>query len=179
MDQASLYLWVKTFHLVFVIAWMATVFYLPRILVNLAEGTELLPDERDARAEVHRWMFFEQSSVLPTIAMLRFRLLTGRLDADSGAAGRARRTASAVAMTADGRLREREFFAADRFTVADVALFGYLHVVHETGIDAGGLEGLNAWMERVRSQPGHVEDLAPYPDNARPGRSRSIWDAGA
>ena len=39
VDQASLYLWVKTFHLVFVIAWMATVFYLPRILVNLAETT--------------------------------------------------------------------------------------------------------------------------------------------
>ena len=37
MDKASLYVWVKTFHLVFVIAWMATVFYLPRILVNLAE----------------------------------------------------------------------------------------------------------------------------------------------
>lgn len=37
MDKASLYPWVKTFHLVFVIAWMATVFYLPRILVNLAE----------------------------------------------------------------------------------------------------------------------------------------------
>ncbi|MBB3275129.1 MULTISPECIES: CopD family protein [Pseudoxanthomonas] len=39
MDKASLYFWVKTFHLVFVIAWMATVFYLPRILVNLAETT--------------------------------------------------------------------------------------------------------------------------------------------
>ena len=39
VDQASLYLWVKTFHLVVVIAWMATVFYLPRILVNLAETT--------------------------------------------------------------------------------------------------------------------------------------------
>jgi putative membrane protein len=39
VDKASLYLWVKTFHLVFVIAWMATVFYLPRILVNLAETT--------------------------------------------------------------------------------------------------------------------------------------------
>ena len=40
MDKASLYVWVKTFHLVFVIAWMATVFYLPRILVNLAETRE-------------------------------------------------------------------------------------------------------------------------------------------
>lgn len=39
MDKASLYYWVKTFHLVFVIAWMATVFYLPRILVNLTETT--------------------------------------------------------------------------------------------------------------------------------------------
>ncbi|MGN6222932.1 CopD family protein [Pseudoxanthomonas sp.] len=39
MDKASLYFWVKTFHLVFVIAWMATVFYLPRILVNLTETT--------------------------------------------------------------------------------------------------------------------------------------------
>lgn len=39
MDKASLYFWVKTAHLVFVIAWMATVFYLPRILVNLTETT--------------------------------------------------------------------------------------------------------------------------------------------
>jgi len=34
----TLYLWIKTFHLLFVIAWMASVFYLPRLLVNLAEG---------------------------------------------------------------------------------------------------------------------------------------------
>ena len=49
MDQPVAYLWLKTFHLVFVIAWMATVFYLPRILVNLAETT----GQADVQARLH------------------------------------------------------------------------------------------------------------------------------
>lgn len=154
--------------------------YLPEsgaILLFLAEGSELLPDERSDRAQVHRGLFFEQSTVLPTIAMLRFQLLTGRADPDSREVERAKRMAAAVALTADQQVREREFFAVDRFTLADIALYGYLHVAHEAGIDTSGLDGLNAWLERVRAQPGHIDDLMPYPESARPGQSQSVWDA--
>jgi glutathione S-transferase len=147
------------------------------ILLFLAEGSELLPDEPGERADVHRWLFFEQSSVLPTIAMLRFQLLTGRADPQPAAVERATRMASAVAMTADSQARQREFFAAERFTLADIALYGYLHVAHEAGVDTSGLDGLNAWLQRVREQPGHVDDLAPYPENSHRGNSQSVWDA--
>jgi glutathione S-transferase len=154
--------------------------YLPEsgaILLFLAEGSDLLPADRDDRAEVHRWLFFEQSSVLTAIAMPRFLLVTGRLQPDSPEAERAKRMGTAVAMTADNHLRTREFFAAGRFTVADIALYGYLHVAGEAGIDTSRLDGLNAWIERVRSLSGHVDDLVPYPDNSHAGQSRSIWDA--
>src|SRR5256885_5918744 len=55
------------------------------IMLHLAEGTHLLPEDRDERAQVYRWLFFEQSAVLPTIAMLRFRLLTRRASLDDPA----------------------------------------------------------------------------------------------
>ena len=146
------------------------------ILLYLAEGTDLLPGEREERAQVHRWLFYEQSVVLPTIAMTRFRLLTGRLDPASDEAQRASGVASVVAATLDHQLAEREFIAAERFTVADIALYGYLHVAGEAGVDISSLGGLSAWLERVRARPGHVDDLAPYPENARPGKGQSIWD---
>jgi glutathione S-transferase len=108
--------------------------------------------------------------------MTRFRLLTGRLDPASEGAQRASGVASAVAATLNHQLAEREFIAAERFTVADIALYGYLHVAGEAGVDTSGLDGLAAWLERVRSRPGHVDDLKPYPENTRPGKGQSIWD---
>lgn len=154
--------------------------YLPEsaaILLFLAEGSDLLPAEREARAQVHRWLFYEQSTVLPTIAMIRFRLLTGRIDPTSPGAKRASQIAGAVAMTIDNQLQEREFLVEDRFGLADIALYGYLHVVEDAGVDTSTLDSLTAWRGRVRGQPGHVADLEPYPENARPGKGQSIWDA--
>jgi glutathione S-transferase len=154
--------------------------YLPEsaaILLFLAEGSDLLPAEREARAQAHRWLFYEQSTVLPTVAMTRFRLLTGRLEPGSEQAGRDSGIAAAVVAGVDNQLRERAFIVDNRFTVADIALFGYLHVAGEAGVDTSALPRLDAWLERVRSEPGHVDDLEPYPENARPGKGRSIWDA--
>ena len=153
--------------------------YLPEsgaILLHLSQGTELLPADRDERSQVHRWLFFEQSAIAPTIADVRFRMLTGRLDPDSDAGRHASRLCAGVTGVVEGHLRQRTFAVAERFTVADVALFGYLHVAHEAGADMSRFEAVPRWLARVRAQPGHVEDLAPYPENARPGQSRSIHD---
>jgi glutathione S-transferase len=153
--------------------------YLPEsnaILLHLSEGTHLLPADHGERAQVYRWLFFEQGAMLPTIAELRFRLLTDRIDPNGEEAERAARVAGAVTGVLERHLQEREYAAADRYTVADIALFGYAHVADEARVDMNGYPAVAAWLERVRGQPGHVEDMAPYPDNARPGKGRSIHD---
>ena len=74
----------------------------------------------------------------------------------------------------DAHLRERDWLVGERCTIADLAVFGYGHVAPDAGFEPG--EHVAAWIERVRALPGFVADLAPYPDNARPGASRSIYD---
>ena len=144
------------------------------ILLHLAEGTEFLPEDALERAQVYRWLFFEQSAVLPTVADLRFRLHTGRIDPETAA--RLRLVSQGVLGVLETHLSQREFAVAESYTIADIALFGYVHTAGEADIDMSAYPGIGLWTERVRAQPGHVNDLEPYPENARPGKSRSIHD---
>lgn len=153
--------------------------YLPEsaaILLHLAAGTDFLPSDPSGQAEVHRWLFFEQANILPVIGALRFRTITGRIDPEGDEARRQRAVAGAIVGAVDMDLAGREFAAAGRYTIADIALYGYLNVAHEAGLDMEPFANVNAWRERVREQPGHVDDLEPYPENAWPGRSNSIYD---
>jgi len=153
--------------------------YLPEsgaILLYLAEGTELLPSDPLERAHVHRWMMWEQSRAFAIIGALRFFLASGRLDPESREARQQLRFSQAIVAQAEGHLSAREFFVADRYTVADIALYGYLQVAHEAGVDMDAFPSVVAWLERVREQPNHVADLEPYPENAQRGKSQSIYD---
>jgi glutathione S-transferase len=146
------------------------------ILAYLAEGTELLPRDGFERASVLRWLLFEQSDVVPMIGGLRFRLLTGRWNAGEPEAVRRAHAAREVLQILDTHLRDEPFLAAGRYTIADIAVYGYTHVAHEAQIDMAAYHAVGAWLERVRAQPGHLGDLAPYPANARPGAGRSVYD---
>jgi len=53
-------------------------------------------------------------------------------------------------------LARRRFFVAERYTIADIGLYAYTHVAHEGGFDLSPYPAVRAWLERVRSQPGHV-----------------------
>ena len=142
------------------------------ILWYLAEGTALLPDDRLARAQVLRWLCFERA-LTPAVAGARFQVMTGRTDDETPfllAAGR-RHLA-----TLDRRLADREWVALDVPTIADLALFAYTHVAEDADFDLAGHPAIRAWIDRVESLPGYVNDLIPYPPNARPGASRSIYD---
>ena len=78
-----------------------------------------------------------------------------------------------------GREFERgpvDIFAGSGYSVADIGIYGYVHVADEAGLDLAQYESLRAWLSRVQAQPGHVNDLEPYPANARAGASRSIYD---
>ena len=146
------------------------------ILLFLAEGTPLLPDDPVTRAEVYRWLFFEQADVVPTMGGLRFRLITERIDPEGEEARRRRAGADATLAVLDAVLAQRAFLAGDAYTVADVGVFAYVHVAPDAGIDLARNPSVAAWLARVRAQPGHVNDLEPYPPNARPGAGRSIYD---
>jgi glutathione S-transferase len=144
------------------------------ILLHLAEGTELLPTDPNQRAQAYRWLFFEQADVIPAIAGLRFRLLTGRLAPDQPAARSRRAAGEEVLALLDRHLAGRDFLVDSGYSVADIALFGYVHVAGDAGFTLPA--AVNSWIERVAAQPGFVDDLEPYPENARPGAGRSIYD---
>jgi glutathione S-transferase len=150
--------------------------YLPEsgaILAYLAEGTGFMPDDPIERAQVLRWLLFEQTGVMMQIGGLRFRLLTGRVSGE--AAERRRRGALAGLAVLEAHLVRHDFFVAERYGIADIAIYGYTHVAHEAGIDIAGFPAVQAWCGRVASQDRHVNDLEPYPANAMAGAGRSIY----
>ena len=146
------------------------------ILVHLAEGTDYLPDDADERAHAMSWLFFEQADVIPGIAGLRFRLVTERIDADSREAQWRRSTGGAALKILNDRLEKSEYLAGDTYSIADIALFAYVHVANEAGFELSGYPNVQAWIERVEGTRGYMNDLEPYPPNSMAGRSRSIYD---
>lgn len=128
------------------------------LLLYFAEGTPYLPADRYARAEVHQWLFFEQYSHEPYIAVLRFwRHYLDSLDAQQQArAPELLSKGHAALHLLDGHLNGRQFLVGDRYSVADIALYAYTHVADEGGFDLGAYASLRAWLARVRAQPGHI-----------------------
>jgi glutathione S-transferase len=152
--------------------------YLPEssaILWYLAQRTQFLPDDPFEAAQVMRWLIFEQTDVIPAIGGLRFRLLVGRWTADDPEAIRRREAADGVLRLLDEHFATRVFAVAERYTIADIALYGYTHRAGEAGIDLGPFRHVRAWLARVEQQPRYLEDVAPYGANAAPGAGRSIY----
>jgi glutathione S-transferase len=138
------------------------------ILLYLAEGTHLLPDDKLVRAAVHQWLFFEQNRIDPHIAVARFLVLTGR-DARHPEFTEALKARGRDALAALGRglADERPFIAGEQYTVADIALHAYVHCAHEAGVDAREQGLVGAWLDRVEATPGFENDLAPFPEHAK------------
>ena len=76
----------------------------------------------------------------------------------------------------DTELVQRDFLVGSTYSVADIGIYGYAHVADEAGLDLDPYASLRAWLARVQARPGYMNDLEPYPPNARAGASRSIYD---
>jgi glutathione S-transferase len=125
------------------------------ILTYFAEGTEYLPEDRYERAQVLQWMFFEQYSHEPNIAVLRFWAHAG-IEPDEREAA-AKRTGGYAALEAMERhLSGRDFFVGDAPTVADIALYAYTHVAGEGGFEMDRFSAIGAWLDRIDALPGYV-----------------------
>jgi glutathione S-transferase len=145
------------------------------ILFYLAQDTKYLPGDVFELAQAVRWLIYEQTDVVPMIGGLRFRLLAGRWSPEDPDAIRRREGAEDVLALLDNHLAAREFFVGGRYTIADIAIYGYTHRAHEAGLNIQPHAGLRSWLARVEQQPGYAEDVQPYGANAAPGAGRSIY----
>jgi glutathione S-transferase len=135
--------------------------YLPEsnaILFYLAEGTPFLPTERLARAHVLQWMFFEQYSHEPNIATSRFWLTHGfEITPERKMMLEAKKKGGNDALAVmEQHLARRQYFVAERYTIADIALYAYTHVAEEGGFPLAPYAAIRAWLARVASQPRHI-----------------------
>jgi glutathione S-transferase len=145
------------------------------ILVYLAEGSDLWPDDPIARAQVLRWLFHEQAEIVPSIGSLRVRLATGVIEPDSSGAKRFKAAGRKALGPLEEHLRERAFLVAERYTVADLCVYAYVHVAGEADIDLSEYPAIGDWLARVEATPRFVDDMVPIPPGTRLGVGRSIY----
>ena len=122
----------------------------------LATETPFLPDDEFERALVLQWMFFEQYSHEPYIAVPRFWAHSGTMEANREALPEKYERGNAALRVMEEHLSERAFFVGERYSIADIALYAYTHVAEEGGFELAPYPAVLAWCQRVAGQPGHL-----------------------
>lgn len=123
------------------------------IIVHLAEGSALIPADPYDRAKMFEWLFWEQYSHEPYVAVARFQMAylgkpKHELDGKLVERGRA-----ALQRLEDG-LEETQFLVGDAVSLADVSLVAYTRVAHEGGFDLAEFPRVQAWVARVEAALG-------------------------
>jgi glutathione S-transferase len=128
--------------------------------VYLADGSELIPADRFRRADMLRWMFFEQYHHEPNVATLRFWLTMIGTDALSEVQRSqipAKRLAGEAALQQmDDHLSLGDWMIGDRISLADIALYAYTHVAADGGFDLSLYPAVQAWIARIEALPKFV-----------------------
>ncbi len=120
-------------------------------------GHALLPASRLGRAQALQWMFFEQYSHEPFIAVARFcRHLLPPGHPREAELPRLMERGNAALAVMERHLDGRAFFVGERCTIADIALYAYTHVADEGGFFLSSFPAVRAWLDRVAAEPGHV-----------------------
>jgi glutathione S-transferase len=116
------------------------------IMLTLAEGSDLIPDDQYERALMYQWLFWEQYSHETAIAVMRFhKHYLKKPDIDPALEPKCR----GVLMLMENHLRERRYFVAERLSLADIALVAYTRYSHEAGFDLKDWPSVRAWVARI------------------------------
>jgi glutathione S-transferase len=128
------------------------------ILWYVASSSTLVPEDRIERAEALQWMFFEQHSLEPNIGAAYFWLclIKGGRDLQSHAREDWLENGERALGVMEMHLAKHPFFVADRFTIADIALYGFTHLAGQCDFDLTRYPAIRAWLERVAAEPGYV-----------------------
>jgi glutathione S-transferase len=132
------------------------------ILFYFAQASRLWPRGDWDQAQVMRWLFFEQYSHEPYIAVNRhWKLHLPQAEQDAMAERIAANHARGVQALAvmEQQLASADWLAAGGYTIADIALYAYTHTAGEGGFDLGPYPGICRWLDRVRAQPGHISQM--------------------
>lgn len=141
------------------------------ILMFLADGSPYLPDDAYGRAKVCQWLCFEQERVESQIGALRHWTLTGKLVRRPEFLVEMKRKSALQALAImEAELASRDFIAADRYTIADIALFAYASRAEEAHLPLLSYPGIQAWIARVEAQPGFLSTMHPYSIDPYSGR---------
>ena len=131
------------------------------ILFYLAEGTPYLPDDRLGRARALQWMFFEQYSHEPYIAVLRFwtRHPAKTRENEPQWAEREKKGYDALGVM-EKTLAEQDWLLGPAFggapSIADISLYAYTHVADQGGFDLSRFPAVRAWIDRFPALPGYL-----------------------
>jgi glutathione S-transferase len=128
------------------------------IVWYLAVGSPLVPEDRVDRADALQWMFFEQHSLEPNLGAAYFwlTLIKGGRELQSHAIEDWMEEGYRALGVMEKHVARNDYFAAGRYSVADIALYAYTHVAHQCGYELAGFPALRAWLERVAAEPRHV-----------------------
>jgi glutathione S-transferase len=127
------------------------------ILCYLADGSPLWPAEKFAHAEVLQWLFFEQYSHEPYIAVARFIVKFLPLDSPRRAElPRLHERGYQALAVMEKHLQDRDYFVGEFYSIADIALFAYTHCAADGGFDLTPYLAIKAWLQRVRAQPNFI-----------------------
>jgi glutathione S-transferase len=128
------------------------------ILLFLAEQTDYLPSDRLLHTRVIEWLFFEQYSLGANLSRPRFFMSVIRQPERIAPMLDYLQTLGYQALTAlEHHLENHTFLVDERYTIADIALYAYTHVAHEGGYEMSLFPAIQAWIQRVRSQPNHIK----------------------
>lgn len=128
------------------------------MLLYLAEGTPYLPGDAYERALAYQWLFFEQYSHEPYVAVRR-ALYVYPERAHQRTPERLEETLAggnkALAVM-EAQLTATPFLAGESVSVADISLYAYTHEAERGGFDLSAFPAVSAWLARVAADPGHV-----------------------
>jgi glutathione S-transferase len=128
------------------------------ILWYVAGHTPLVPDDRADRAEMLQWMFFEQHSLEPNLGAAYFwlGLVKGGRELQRHAFEDWMEEGYRSLRVMENHLERNDYFAAGRYTIADIALYAYTHLAHLADYDLSPFPAIQRWLDRVASEPRHI-----------------------
>src|SRR5450759_416214 len=128
------------------------------ILWYVAGGSTLAPEDRIERAEALQWMFFEQHSLEPNIGAAYFCLvlIKGCRVLQQPALEDWLENGDRALGVMEMHLASHRYFAADRFTIADIALYGLTNLANQCDFDLTRFPAIRDWLDRVAAEPGYV-----------------------
>jgi len=127
------------------------------MLLHLSENTGYLPGNSYQRAIVYQWLFFEQYSHEPYIAVARFIVkLAGRELEEAERLKVLRAKGNEALGVMEQWLNSHLFLAGEHFSIADIALYAYTHTAEDGGFDLSSWTAVRRWLRRVEAVPGFL-----------------------